>query len=488
MSAILAASCCCNGVPPTECLRKRDFEVTFRFRGANSSTERSQVAYGECPTIPPVPPPVLTCECPALDDCRHVYDFPTQFCGMHDWEIDWNSTFSMPQHTVIVPYVTTVLENVSSVALGACQWLVDLGAGPVQSGMSFQGQREVDQNRVNIVFDATSDTCACCAAITFTPEGEYTQELNVHYAWRCVYSQPPAYMSIQRAAPVIYLNWTYEIAAGIFTVRDAAAVIQDQVDLNPLTLAQALVAINAMASVVAVANFGAIPADAMPATLMEDRAAALLPFPFLAPLFLFDAGVREVEHYQDGRFGPEWRVFETTYTTCGKTFPLKQDGCGPSPYDYTGGTNPKAESIFCQGIATEFSQWIGEYTPFTIGPECNFQTFGQCVENWPQGSVSCNNETGEVTWVIDVPCEAVPYGGSGSWNWVVGAFGNRATYLGFAQEFCSDQSKLQPTNCTDSTSQETDFCECGPNIACASYRFETREGWRVAKAFEVIRL
>jgi hypothetical protein len=226
---------------------------------------------------------------------------------MHSWVIDYNSTFTMQQHVFVVPYVTTVLETVSS--LGGCQWFVDLGAGPVQSGLTYQGEREVDQNKVTISFDATSTTCACCTTITFDDEGEYSQELNVHYAWRCLYSQPPAYMSIQRAAPVAYLNWTYEITAGVFTVRDAANVIQDQVDLNPLTLAQALVAINAMASVVAVANFGAIAADTMPATLMEDRAAALIPWPFGAPLFLFAPGVREVEYYQDGKFGPEWRVF-----------------------------------------------------------------------------------------------------------------------------------------------------------------------------------
>jgi hypothetical protein len=465
--------------------------VSLRFRAASNVTQVSQVAYAEPPTIPAIPGSSLVCQCPPLDECRNEHKFPDQFCGMHSWVIDYNSTFTMQQHVFVVPYVTTVLETVSS--LGGCQWFVDLGAGPVQSGLTYQGEREVDQNKVTISFDATSTTCACCTTITFDDEGEYSQELNVHYAWRCLYSQPPAYMSIQRAAPVAYLNWTYEITAGVFTVRDAANVIQDQVDLNPLTLAQALVAINAMASVVAVANFGAIAADTMPATLMEDRAAALLPWPFVAPLFLFPPDVREVEYYQDGKFGPAWRVFETVFASCGKVFPLKQNGCAVNPYDYTGGTTSFSEATFCQGISTEFVDWAPLYDPYASqnGEECNFTAFGGCSENYPLGGVSCDSSTGKVTWVETSPCEPVAYGGSGSWNWVVGAFGNRATYLGFSQEFCSDNSKLRETVCVDQTSQECDFCECAGGewqVRCGSYRYESREGWRVAKAFQVVRL
>ena len=465
--------------------------MSFRYRAARNISQRSQVNYADPPAVPAMPPTSLTCECPPLDECRHEHKFTDQFCGMHDWTIDYNSTFTMQQHTVTVPYVTTVLETVSSVA--ACSWRVDLGAGPVPSGMSYQGEREVDQNNVSISFDATSDTCACCTAVTFDAEGEHTQQLNVHYAWRCVYSQPPAYMSIQRAAPVAYLNWTYEITGGVFTVRDAANVIQDQVDMNALTMAQALVAINAMASVVAVANFGAIAADTMPATLMQDRAAALLPWPFFAPLHLFAAGVVEVEDYQDGRFGPAWRIYETVFATCGLAFPLKQNGCAPSTRDYTQGTTPYAERQFCKGIGTEFADWPPVYDPFASGPgyECNFVAFGQCADNYPQGGIDCDDDTGKVTWVESVPCGPEPYGGAGSWHWVVGAFGNRATYVGFAQNFCSDNSKIRETICTDQTSVDCDFCECAGGeyqFKCGAYRLETREGWRVAKAFQVVRL
>lgn len=474
-----------------ECLRKRDFQVSFRFRGSLSRTDKSQVDFADPPTLPSLPPASLVCECPPLDQCRYEYKFPSQFCGMHAWLVDFNSTFTMQQHTVTVPYITTVLETVASGP--PCQWLVDLGSGPVQTGLSYQGEREVDQNKVTIRFNETSDTCACCKTITFASEGAHTQQLNVHYAWRCVYSQPPAYMSIQRAAPAAYLNWTYEVAGGFFIVRNAANVIQDQVNMNGLTLAQALVAINAMASVVAVANFGAVPADTMPATLIEDRAAALIPWPFFAPLHLFEPDVREVEHYQDGRFGPAWRIYETSYATCGLVFPLKQGGCGPSTLDYTQGTTPFSEAEFCKGIGTEFADWPPVYDPVSgagIAPyECNFISFGRVnptILDHP-----CDEDTGEVSTVVVVPCDSEPSACPGAWNWVVGAFGNRATYVGFSQDFCSDYSKIRETICTDQTSVECDFCECAGGeyqVKCGAYRLETREGWRVAKAFQVVRL
>ena len=486
MSGILNAACCCTS---QACERKRPFEVTYRLRAAAQRHMKFTGNRVDPPSVPPCPPATLVCECPDYE-CTSTLNFPSQPCSIINEEQNLVSLFDTTDVIINVPYVSTNLETQGTEP--SCGWKVDLGAGPVQSGMTFTGQREVDRNHAVVRYDLTYSTCARCVAVDVNPEGEYAFVHHVDYRWRCLYLTPPAYFLIRREASGTFLNWQWEIVGGVFNVKNATGVVTGSVDLSTRTLSQARAAIDALAGIICTANFGAIPADAMPATLIEDRGPTLIPL-INSPVPLFAPLSREVEVFQHGNYGPSW----TIYTRAGSNpssgpipisirFPFKAD-CDASSGDYTGGVSKGAELNFCKAIAAKEETWQSVYSPLTDPQFTSFGTFGAGVltQSW-LGTWSCDSETGMYTWTPP-DCTTPPVAPDG-WGFVPGPFGVRATAPGTALDMCSDASTVYPTYCLTFTDQDTDFCDCGSGIDNYCLRYEEVLGWRVYKYFEVARL
>jgi len=381
----------------------------------------------------------------------------------------------MTDHTMTVPYLSTSIQTVASVS--SCPWYVDLGSGPVSSGMAFTGQREVDRNEATFVYDLNTVTCACCTTLTPNPAGAYSLPFFIEYGHRCTYSIPPAYFTVENEDPVLYPNWTYEITGQQFIVRDNFGVIQSTVNLVGLDFTAAVAAIDALASVICVAITTGIPADTMPSTLMDDRAALVLQaFGVSVPLFAPGA---EVELYQDGRFGPYWNAD-------GRLLRFKA-GCDlPDVFDYTVGTNAKAETQFCAGVAAEIYDWPSYYDLTDPSLELNIDNPCYCLNNIPTGTWQVDCEAGGNIWVQTAGCDPLS---AGLFQLSGIAFGNRATSLGVDQTFCSDGAVISTFCSSTATNDPCDFCDCPPPFVDQGCVYQVqRDGWRSYKRFEVIRL
>jgi hypothetical protein len=394
---------------------------------------------------------------------------------------------------ITLPYVSTATQTVNSV----CGWYASVGGTLVNSGLGYQGQRVVDTNEVVVNYRRIVTGCASC--VTWTTSGETTDSMTVRakYANRATYSVPPVYMSIRRNPAATYNNWTWEITGGQFIIKNASGVTQSTYNLSTRTLAQAVVAIDADPAIIALGPVAPLPADSLPATLMYDRAATLIPITPAANVWLVPIG-NTVEYYQDGQMSPSWRIGSLAgnpvlLEICAQEFPLKA-GCGPTsdPYDYTGGTDAAAEAIFCNGIGTRFLDWTTQYNPRgDINDGClGWQMlggigFGGTVNNYPLGYYDCA-EDGLITWVETTPCEP----DAGAWDLVLGAYGNLATTVANGTtDMCSDSSVIDPTYCyTQADRYDCDFCSCGPDVGKGCVKTTHREGWRVFKSFKIERL
>jgi hypothetical protein len=488
MSGILNAACCCTD---QSCQRKRPFEVTMRYRAAYQRHMKFAGNRSADPPPPPCPPVSLVCDCPELA-CVAVLDNPTQPCSIINREQNLVSYLDTSDLVISVPYWQTTTETQGIEP--ACGWRVDLGAGPVQSGMTFTGQREVDRNYAVVKYDLNYSTCARCVEVDVNASGATDVVLHVDYRWRCLYLAPPSYFSVRREVSGIYLNWSYEINGGQFVVKNALGVIVSSVNLLPLTLAQARAAIDALAGVQCIANFGTIPANTMPASLIEDKANALLPLAY-QPVPLFAPLSREVEWYQHGNYGPSW----TVYTRLGSNpnsgaialsikYPLKA-ACDPSSADFTGGTGKGAELSFCKCIAAQQVDLANTYDPFN---DPNFATYGLYgagvfgigwLGSW---SINCSDPSPQYVWTPP-DCSSPPDPGFG-WGFLLGPYGTRATTCGTGMDICSDASVPVPTYCYTYTDSESDLCGCGEAVDNYCLRYEEVSGWHTAKYFEVARV
>lgn len=445
-----------------------------------------------CLSPPDCAVPTMPCTCPTLGDCQAIYtvDSPST-CEVGGYEAHYLTSFDMAPWTVSVPYVSTTGDIV--VNNPGCTWYADpFGTGLLPSGLNYEGQRDVDINSTTLQYDLTVSTCAGCVTLTPNASGAYTQNLTVKYYHRCNYSEPPFYMSILRNAGAGYAGWTWEIAGSVFITRNAGGVIQNALNLVGQTMATATAAINAWPEIIA-NGFPLTAAAAWPATMWEDRPAALIPFPAAGPVYIFAPG-RLVEHYQEGIMGPRWEVSQDPLAPCDhvNSFPLKVGCDTPDPCDYEGGTDPKAEQQFCQGIGAAFCDYEAQYDPTTGIGETNFRNWCANVNNWPTGFWSC--EDGQYVW-NETPC-AVPEGDPGIayWGICLGGFGNRAMTGASTFEVCSDDPGAWPsTYCTTSAVvYDCDFCGCppaeGPQVGQGCVKTSERQGWALSKYFSITRL
>ena len=445
-----------------------------------------------CTSAPDCTVPTVTCTCPTLGDCQAIYtvDSPST-CEVGGYLAHYITSFDMAPWTVTVPYVSTGAEFVNHNI--SCTWYADpFGTGLLPSGLNYVGYRTIDNNSTTLEYDLTVSTCAGCVTLTPNQGGAYSQNLTVKYYHRATYSTPPAYMSIQRNPAAGYANWTWEITGGVFITRNGAGVIQNALNLVGQTMQQATVAIDAWPEIIAVGQ-PLTAAAAWPATMWEDRAAALIPFPAAGAVFIFPPGPL-VEHYQDGIMGPRWVVEQDPTAPCnlGTAFALKVGCDAPDPCDYEGGTDPKAEQQFCQGIGAAFCDYETQYDPTTEIGENNFRNWCANVNNWPTGYWSC--EGGEYVWV-ETPC-TVPAGDPGIayWGICLGGFGNKAMTTATTFEVCSDDPGLwAPTFCfTTAEPYDCDFCGCppetGPQVGQGCVKTSQRQGWALSKYFSITRL
>lgn len=481
--SILAAACCCGQTP---CAHQRPFRVTIQHIPTQEQFDKSEVTLGDC-ISPPSCSITDTCTSPAIGDCQWVWDPQTDLnCSPVNPGITKKyiaSTLGL-EVTVDIPFVSTSIETVTPVN---CNWMVDVGAGYVDSGLTFTGQRDVDYNAGGFInFDSYAVNNACCTQIIISSSGEHQHELRAWYYWRCTYIIPPAYLSVRRPAG-LYAGYTWEITAQHFIVRDTGGTIVADIDLTTRTLAQARTDIDALAYVICTANQGAVAADTMPATLMYNRAAAALQVTDVR-VDLVAVGT-QVGNEQDGVFGPAWRVQSidldpiTPYIYCDKLFPFRAT-CTASVYDYTGGQNAAAETAFCGGIEGQLYNWQNIYNPIDGIGDC-LVTF-LCV-NQPSGYFQCN-ETGGLDWIETLP----PNPGIPAFAWFT-AFGNRAVPVGTGAHILnSDGSTVVPTTCSSSSVNGCDepLClpPCDPDpIGWCVAEFH-RQGWAMSRFFQIVRL
>lgn len=488
--SILNAACCC-GIVPTGCLPQADFSISIRSRGAAERWHKTTSVSFPCP--PSDPPacsmPDLTCVCPDIT-CLDTFEAKSGWCEPEGIDRHYISSFDMNETAIYVPFINTTTETV--VADIQCKWFADISGTITQSGLTYTGQRNVDNNQAAINFTRDFSGCSCCCFLTVGASGTESQTINVSYGHRCTYLIPPAYMKVQRDSGRGFLNWTYEITAGVFIVKNASGVVQGTYTLAGNTMAAAVTAIDALPGVVCIKTFtGTIPADTFDASMMINRANQLLPLsPLYDSLYLVAVGTI-VQTYQDGAMSPYWRV--ANGLTCDQRFYLKAGCSAANDLDYTGGTNAAAELIFCTGICTEFADWETSYDPTTgIGDVCggwNYlsnSTFGPCLTNYPTGYYAVVPGKG-CAWVQTAPCaEANP---PNSWVFTFGAFGNRATTNCDGQTMCSDDSPSTPTSCTATFGVDgCDFCSCSDEIGKQCNTEIIRQGWKVVKSFSILRL
>lgn len=422
MSGIVAASCCCNTVT---CLFKRPFRVTLRARAITELWNKTDVITALCPgTAPDCAVPTLDCDCPDFNTCLSTFAPQSGSCNTPGIDRHYRSAFEMDTLVLTLPYIDTTLTSQASNP--TCGWYVDISGTLTDSGLSYIGNREVDNNALDVDYRRVFSECASCVTWTTSGAPEETQTITASYAHRCTYGTPPAYMSVSRPNVGTYLNWTWEISGGMFTIRNASGVIQSSYNLATRTLSQAVTDINADPAVIALGPVTSVPADSFPATLMYDRPAALLPVTPSADYVWLEVPGSTVQIYQDGIMGPQWIIGnEYIGDSCSQIFPFKA-GCGttPDPYDYTGGTDAAAELTFCNGIGTRFLDWTTQYDP-TVGlnDQCLGWTiavtsyFGGTLENYPVGYFDCNGDTGEMTWVETASCDDFSGGLFGLLGW-----------------------------------------------------------------------
>lgn len=480
-------TCCCDSVvPPGPCLPRRDFEVSLRYRATCEHFQKIEVItqHGPSPTgcgdeIPCVLPDI-DCSCPLKGDCLSTYeaDSPGE-CNTPGFTAHYLSSFIMDTWTFVVPYISTSTTNVQSQV--ACTWVGDPGTGLASSGLSYEGARETDLNRVTLQYDLDiSNGCGGCVTLTPNPSGAFSHVLEVKYLNRCTYSKPPAYMTLQRATSTTYVNWTFEIAGGIFITRNAVGTLQNSLDLSTVTMAGAVTTINGWAETIAT-GIGAAAAASWPASMWEDRAAALIPTPFAAPVPIFAAG-GIIENYQDGLMGPKWQTQDMNGACLnGPVFSLKI-GCTDGDCDYEGGTDEAAELEFCKGIGATFCDYQTDYDPTTGFGENNFQNWCSSVSNFPTGYWACID--GFLVWQEN-PCIATT-----GWDICLHGFGNRAMIAATPFLICSsDLGPWDPTYCTTSSFVNgCDLCDCGPDIGTDCVKTSERKGWALSKYFSVTRL
>jgi hypothetical protein len=386
----------------------------------------------------------------------------------------------MDTWTFVVPYVST--SNQSESSLTSCSWYGDPGTGLALSGLSYIGVREVDLNTVTLKYNLNSSGCEGCVSLVPSPSGAITKTVDVKYFHRCEYGTPPAYMYLQRAASGTYLNWTYEITGGVFITRDAAAVLQNSIDLSINTMAAAVTTINGWPETIANGP-GVVAAATWPADMWEDRAAALIPVGSLQPIYLFANGGL-VEHYQHGVMGPRWTVQDrSAECTLGNVYALKA-GCDDGPCDYEGGTDATAEIQFCKGIGADWCDYVANYDPTTGVGESNFGNWCGSVSNFPTGYFRCDFDTGQRIWE-ETPCSATT-----GWTLCLNGFGDRAMINASYFIICSDDvGAWPPTYCVTSSAAETcDNCDCGDEIGRSCAKESERIGWAISKYFSVTRL
>ena len=479
-------TCCCEGVEPGACLSKRDFEVSLRYRATcehfekvEVTTQTFQIATDCGGADVPCPLPSLSCTCPQKGGCSSDYtpDSPGE-CSTPGFTAHYLSSFEMDTWTFTVPYISTSTANVSSQA--GCTWVGDPGTGLASSGLSYAGLRETDLNRVTLRYDLSTTGCEGCVTLNPNPSGAFSHVLEVKYLHRCTYSTPPAYMSLQRATSATYLNWTFEIDGGIFKTRNSSGTLQNSLDLTTVTMAAAVTTIDGWPETIAT-GVGAAAAASWPASMWEDRAAALIPTPFAAPVPIFAAGGL-IENYQDGLMGPKWQTQDTNGACLnGPVFPLKL-GCTDGPCDYEGGTDEAAELEFCKGIGATFCDYVTSYNPTTGVGENNFQNWCSSVSNFPTGYWGCIDNL--LVWQ-ETPC--TPTNG---WDICLHGFGDRAMVAATPFLICSDDTGAwDPTYCsTSSFINECDFCDCGPDFGTSCVKTSERQGWALSKYFSVTRL
>lgn len=478
-------TCCCEGVEPGSCLSKRDFEVSLRYRATCEHFEKVEVTtqHGPSPTgcgdTIPCPLPSLSCTCPQKGGCLSDYtpDSPGE-CNTPGFTAHYLSSFEMDTWTFEVPYISTSTANVSSQA--GCTWVGDPGTGLASSGLSYAGLRETDLNRVTLRYDLSTTGCEGCVTLNPNPSGAFSHILEVKYLHRCTYSTPPAYMSLQRAISATYLNWTFEIDGGIFKTRNSSGTLQNSLDLTTVTMAAAVTTIDGWPETIAT-GVGAAAASSWTASMWEDRAAALIPTPFAAPVFIFAAGGL-IENYQDGLMGPKWQTQDTNGACLlGPVFPLKV-GCTDGACDYEGGTDEAAELEFCKGIGASFCDYVTAYDPTTGVGENNFQNWCSSVSNFPTGYWGCIDDL--LVWQ-ETPC--TPTNG---WDICLHGFGDRAMVAAAPFLICSDDTGAwDPTYCsTSSFINGCDLCDCGTDIGTSCVKTSERQGWALSKYFSVTRL
>jgi len=370
-----------------------------------------------------------------------------------------------------LPYVS------STAIVDTADWVYDNAGVYVATGMNFTGSHVVDNNSGTFAYDLDYGGCAGCTELVANPKGAYTATLNCSYVQRATYLTSPAYMTI--AKPAGYLNWTWEVTAGVFITRDGGGVIQNAVNLAPLTLAAALAAINALPEVIAAAIYGPIAADALPAAMIEDIAAQLLNVvPVQMPVLQIPRGLTEL--YQNGIMGPRW-VLGTPTSQVSYFFTHPTD----STLNYGGGQTQIAEDAFCNCISTVFNDWENLYDPVNGVNEINFT--GQCdyLTNVPTWTCECLG--GGSTQIV---CsETAPCGPSNPVLIEFAAFGNQAAVCGTGQVMCSLNSTISPSSCTSLSDDEVcGECYCAEGLLSACFYEQTRDAWYTEKQYTIQRL
>jgi len=471
VSAITAYSCCCDVTPPA-CLPERDFRLTIQMRWAVEFYERVDVTVddGCSDPTPPCSPEVLECVCPPFK-CLETYYRSSGTCRSRGYVAHNIRTFSMLPTVIDLPYVN------STTTTDTASWVYDNAGTYVVTGMMFQGQHVVENNQGSISYDLSYGGCAGCTDLVPNNKGEYTSTLNASYVQRATYFSSPAYMTI--AKPAGFVNWTWEVAANQFITRNGSGVIQNVVNLAPLTLAAARAAINALPEVIAAAIYGPIAADALPALMIENIAAQLLNVvPVQMPILQLPRGATEA--YQNGIMGPRWLLGGTTIAGGTSSVAYYWKHPNNALLDF-GGT----EDAFCNCISTTFYDWETFYDPCIQGfNEPNFD--GQCnIGTFPTWVCDCDYDTNYVNCYEQSPCA----GAASPILFAFLPFGNKASACGTSQVMCSDTSIPDPTSCLVVSQQL--FCDlcCNNDIPADGCSFlYRRQGWRTEKLYSIQRL
>lgn len=477
MSAITAYSCCCNVEPPA-CLPERDFRVTFQMQFACEFFDNRWTEYEVCDETPPVcPVPPAPCDCPGLK-CVEAYSRSSYDCYPPPGS-PWNRThhyvrtFRMPAVTIDLAYVN------NTAVVDTANWVYDNAGVYVATGMNFTGSHVVNNNTGDFSYDLSMLTaCVGCTELVPNPKGEYTATLNCSYVQRATYLTSPAYMTI--AKPAGFLNWTWEVTGGQFITRNGGGVIQNVVNLAPLTLAAALAAINALPEVIAAAIYGPIAADALPAAMIEDIAAQLLNVvPVQMPILQLPRGLTEL--YQNGIMGPRWMLgsgaSQVAYYFKHPTIPAR---------NYAGGQTQAAEDAFCNCISTFFDNWEVLYDPINVVNEANFIDACNWLNNIPTWTCECVGDgSSQIICSETAPCPfvATPVG------IMFNPCGNMAAVCGTTQNMCSASSIASPSYCFSlSDPEQCGFCACNEGVLSACFYQQTRSAWYTERQYTIQRL